>query len=118
MAEDEVPICHVPQRREYVAAQTSDLARQEHDGVRERDHEHQVERGKQPPRSPQPEGLYIDVPQPTPLREQQRRDEVAADDEEDLDAQEPSRDPGQPAVVEEHGDDGERSQPVETGHVW
>jgi hypothetical protein len=49
------------------------------------------------------------------LRQQQRGDQVTTDDEEDLDAEEAARDLAQFSVVEEHGDDGECAQPVETG---
>jgi hypothetical protein len=52
-----------------------------------------------------------------PLCEQQSGDEVAAEDEEDLDSEEPTRYPRQPGVVEEHGDDRERAQPIETRQI-
>jgi hypothetical protein len=53
----------------------------------------------------------------TPLCQQQRGDEVAADDEEDLDAEESTRHPRQTSMVEEHGDDGERTQTIKAGKV-
>jgi hypothetical protein len=117
VAEHEVPVGHVPQRREHVCPQPRDLAGQEQDGVRKRNDEHQVERGQKPPRSPEPESLQVDRAAGSPLREQQGGDEVSAQHEEDLNPEEPPGYPRDPGVVEEHGDDSERTQPVETGHV-
>jgi hypothetical protein len=117
VAEHEVPVGHVPQRRDNIAAQPRDLARQEHDRVDERDHEQQIHRGEQPAGAPEPEILEVYATPLPPFRQQQRGDEVSADDEEDLDAEEAARDPGQLGMVEEHRDNGERAQPVETGRV-
>jgi hypothetical protein len=51
------------------------------------------------------------------LAHEQHRDQVAADDEEDLDAEEPARDPQHVGVVEQDRDDRDRPQPVEGGEV-
>ena len=67
--------------------------------------------------APDPESLEVYAAVLPPFRQQQRGDEVAADDEEDLDTQETAREPGELGVVEKHRDDRERAQPVETGHV-
>ena len=51
------------------------------------------------------------------LGEQQRRDQVAADREEHVDAEEPARHPGDVGVVQQHGADAERAQAVEARDV-
>ena len=51
------------------------------------------------------------------LADQQQRDQVAADHEEDLDADEPARQPVAVGVVHHHGHDGEGAHPVEAGDV-
>jgi hypothetical protein len=67
----------------------------------------EVQCWEQPAGAPQPEGLEVDAASLAMLRQQQRGDQVTTDDEEDLDAEEATRDPRQFSVVEEHGDDGE-----------
>ncbi len=117
LPEHEVPVRHVPEGGQRVAAQSGHLARQKDDRVGEGDDEQQVERRQEPAGAAQPERLQVDAAPSSPLREQQRGDEVAADHEEDLDPEETAGDPGQISVVKEHGDDRERAQPVEAGPV-
>ncbi len=117
LAEDQVPVGDVPQGRQHVPTQPGHLPWQEHDRVGERDHEDDVEGGQQPPGASHPECLEVYAAPLAPLGEQQRGDEVAADDEEDLDAQESSRKKGGAAMVEEHGDNGQGAQPVQARHV-
>ena len=91
--------------------------------VRDDDREQREQRGQQAPGATQVEQSQRDPAGLPALGEEQRRDEVAADDEEHLDAEEPA---GRPAdlvpadeVVVEH-DDGEhrdRAQAVEPGQV-
>ena len=50
-------------------------------------------------------------------REQQRGDQVAADHEEDVDAEEAARHPADPGVVEEHRQHRDRPQGVDARHV-
>ena len=52
-----------------------------------------------------------------PLDEQQRRDQVAAEDEEEVDAEEAAGQPVDPRVVEEDGRDRDRAQAVEARAV-
>ena len=67
LPDDEVPVGHVPERRERVLAQSCDLAGQEHDGERECDHEQQVQRGEQPAGASHPEAHEVYAALPTPL---------------------------------------------------
>src|SRR5829696_4503199 len=78
LAEDQIPVGHVPEGSEYIAAQSRYITGQG-------DHEQHVERGEEPPRPPQPEGLQVDATPLVPLSEQERGYEIAADNEEDLD---------------------------------
>src|SRR5215213_1843103 len=117
LAEDQIPVGHVPESSEYIAAQSRYLTGQEDYGESQGDHEQHVERGEEPPRAPQPESLQVDATPLAPLREQERGYQVAANNEEDLDPEEAARDPGQLRVVKEYGDDGERAQAVQARTV-
>src|SRR5215213_3600380 len=82
---DQVPVGHVPESSEYIAAQSHYLTGQEDYGESQGDHEQHVERGEEPPHAPQPESLQVDATPLAPLRKQERGYQVAANDEEDLD---------------------------------
>ena len=73
--------------------------------------------GQQPPRAPQPEAAQVDPVSCLPLDEQQRGDEVAAEDEEEVDAEEAARQPVDPRVVEEDCPHRERAQAVQSRAV-
>ena len=73
------------------------------------------QRGQQPARPPHPERAEPDTPPVACLREEQRRDEKAREDEERVDSQEAAREV--PAVEEQDGGDGKAAQPVERGLV-
>ncbi len=74
------------------------------------------------PRAARPEAEQVDPAVVLPLDEQDRRDQVAAEDEEQIDAEEAARQPRiavpvRPCVVEEDADDRKGSEPVEAGAV-
>ena len=78
--------------------------------------EHRVVEREDAQRAPGEEAAQRDVPRLVALAQQQRGDEEAADGEEERHAQvAPADQPlaGLPHVVEHHGEDGERSQPVQ-----
>src|SRR5215216_5738036 len=85
LAEDQIPVGHVPEGSKYIAAQSRYLTGQEDHGEGQGDHEQHVERGEEPPRASQPEGLQVDATPLAPLREQERGYEVATYNEEDFD---------------------------------
>ncbi len=68
------------------------------------------ERGEEPSRAARPETEQVDAAVVLPLDEQDRRDQVAAEDEEEIDAEEAAGQPRasvgvRPRVVEEDADD-------------
>src|SRR5262249_45832995 len=81
-----------------------------------RDHEEQrEERGEEPARATHPEGLEIDARRGRPLGQEQRRDEVAGEDEEEIDAEVAAAEVA--VVKQEHADDREATQAVEGREV-
>jgi hypothetical protein len=84
----------------------------------ERDRAEYEEEGRQQAAgAPAPEVQQVDAPGRLPLREQQARDQEAAEDEERVDAQVPAARPRDVTVVEKDGRDCSGTQPVERGHV-
>ena len=118
LAVDDVPpVGDVEQGGDGVAAQAVEGVG--HAQYRPRAHrdQHHVQRGQKPSAPAQPELPAVDSAGSTPLLDHERRDEVAADDEEDVDPEEPSGDPGELEVEQHHGGDGERPHAVESGPV-
>src|SRR5439155_16264516 len=68
-------------------------------------------------RPPDPERLEVDSPGAVPLRKQEAGDQVAADREEDLDAQEAARQPVEPGVIDQHSKYGDGAKSIEAGQV-
>ena len=68
---------------------------------------------QQSPGATQPELGEVGVAGAVPLVEQERCDEEAGHDEEDLDAEEPAVHPREPGVIEDHGDHRQGPQTVE-----
>ena len=88
------PVARVSDRREQPRPQGRQLIRLEHgDRCRDR-HEHDRQAGQEPPGSADPESAQIDSAAPIPRRGEQVGDQVSADDEEDIHAQEASGQPG------------------------
>ena len=77
----------------------------------------EVQRRQQAPRPSHPERDEVDRAGLLALGHQQQRDQVAADDEEHLDAEEPAAEPPVVGVVDDHRDDRERAHAVEPGQV-
>ena len=116
--EDEVPVGHVAKAGDGVAAQRGDLLRQEDDRVEERAADECEEGGQKPASAPAPEGDQVDAAvAAAALGQQQRGDEVAADDEEDVDADESAAEQADLSVVEENGSDGECAQAIDRRNV-
>ena len=81
------------------------------------DDQHQEERRQQAPGSPVPEGHQVDRTGSGVLAQQQAGDEVARQDEEDVDAEEPAADPAVAKVIGDDGQDRDRSDAVESGAI-
>ena len=65
----------------------------------------------------QPEGLEINAVVPLPLGDEERGDEVAADDEEHLDAQEAAGQPAHVGMVGDDSEDGHGAQTIEARKI-
>ena len=114
---DEVPVGRVRDGRERVSAQPCELLGHDQHGERERHRKEEEERRQQPARPTDPEPDRIDPPRRPMLRQQEGRDQVAADDEEDLDAEEPAGESAETGVVDDDGEDGDGTEPIETAKV-
>src|SRR5262249_8892068 len=73
-------------------------------GEHDRDRDQHRHRRQEAPRPPQPEAAELDVAAALELAQQQRGDQVAADHEEDVDAEEAARHPAEPGAVAEDGE--------------
>ncbi len=118
VAEDEVPVGDVGERGDRVAAQLVDAVGLDDRGGDHRHRDQHPDRRQQPPRPPQPEAPQPHVPAAAELAQQQRGDQVAADHEEDVDAEEAARHPADGGVVEEHREHRQRPQGVDPREVW
>ena len=117
LVEDQVPVLDVEDRGDRLAPKLRDRVGEEEQGV-EGDHPHHQEEGRQePPRTAEVEPPEPDVVVLAPVAEEQAGDQVAADHEEDVNAEEAAGHPLHVAVIEEHGNDRERPQPIERGYV-
>jgi hypothetical protein len=114
--EDEAPVRDVEDRGESVTAQV-DLALAGGERDREARPDHHEQSRKEPPCPSRPERPESDPTRGIELGEQQRGDQVAADHEEQVDAEEPARKQRDPGVVDEDGSDRERPKPVDTPEV-
>ncbi len=116
--EDEVPVGHIGETGERIAAQRGDFGRQEDDGVQKRAGDEREERRKQSARAPAPEGEHVDAARAAAaLGKQQRSDEVAADHEENIDAEEASPEQADISVVDEDGGHREGAQAIDRRNV-
>ena len=104
--DDLVPVRVVEERADGVAARLGEVAaRAKIDDEDERREHDDDERGEETSRAAHPEAAQVDPVPRLPLDEQQRRDQVAAEDEEEVDAEEAARQPVDPrSVVEEDAD--------------
>ena len=115
--EDLIPVADVEDAAEEVAAGTALRCAIEQGHVHGHRTHHRQDGRQQPAESTQPELCEIDPTGTFVFTDQQQRDQVAADDEEDLDAEEPSAQPGVIGVVEHHGNDGESAHAIQPWQV-
>ena len=114
---DQVPVRDVGERRRDVVPEAGGLVRGEEQAVAGYGEEQQEERRQQPACPAQPEAPQGDAAPAGSFRQQRPRDDVPADDEEDLDAEEAAgRDP-EGGVEEHHRDHGQRAHAVEARQV-
>jgi len=117
VGEDEVPVGEVEERGQRVATELVDPVRLDDRGEHHRQRDQDPDRRQQPPRPAQPEAAEPQVAVAAELAQQQRGDQVAADHEEDVDAEEAAGHPVEAGVVEEDGEHGERPQGVDARQV-
>ena len=111
--DDVPPVGDVEEGGDDVAAEAVEGVGHEQHGPRGDDEEHEVQRRQQAPPPPQPELAPVDAAGAFPLLGHERRDQVAAHDEEDVHAEEAARDPGEPEVEEHHGRHGDGADAVQ-----
>ena len=114
---DLIPVRHVAGPGEHVTAQLTELVAFEQRGEHGEQPHHHEQRRQEAAGPAQPERLEVDASGPLVLPDQQQRDQVAADDEEHLDADEPARQPVAVGVVHHHRDDRQRPHAVEPRQV-
>ena len=116
-APDLEPVADVEDRREHIAAQLAERIAQEQCAIDGDPDERQIQRREQAPQAPAPEPAQRDQPSALVFRDEQQRDQVAADDEEDLDAEKATAEPLVVGVPHHHRDDSERAHAVEAGQI-
>ena len=114
---DEVPVGRVRQRRQDLRPQLGRVVTEEehHDDAGAGQQE--VERGQEPAGPAGVEAAHTDGARTVVLLQEEHGDQVAADDEEDVDAEEATGQPGHVRVVQQDGHDRERPQAVEARQV-
>ena len=112
MVEDQVPVLHVRERGDHLTAELVDRVGEEQQRVQRHRGQHREQRGEQAAGAAEPESAEIDVAVLAPVGEEQGRDQVAADHEEHVDAEEPPGDPVLVAVVQQDRDHRERAEAV------
>lgn len=116
MLEDQLPVADVERGGDRGVPELRRLGGAEDRHPGDDDDEHQEEGGEQAPRPAQPE---VDQPHVAAghVGEQDVCDQVAAEGEEDPHAEQPARSPPEFQVIRDDGEHGDRSQPIEAGHV-
>ena len=113
---DEMPVRHVPERRQGVAEEVGGAQRLGEEGGRgTHDGEHQEECRQEPAGPAPPERPQGDAPAALPFGQQERRDEVPGQNEEEIDAEVPADRPRRRSVEQDHTGDGERPDAVQGG---
>ena len=106
------PVRDVRERGERVDADPMQLARlRENRGVDPHEREHEEERGQEAAGPPSPERYEMHRPRGPGFDQQQRRDQVARENEEQVDAEVAAR--HAVGVKEQHGDHGDPADTVE-----
>ena len=126
MGENQVPVVHVEQGGDGIAPQPGEIdeavgAGAAEEGVadqveRERGHDEE-ERRQQPPGPASPEGGQVDAARADPLLQQERGDQEAGEDEEQVDPEVATLGPPELEVVRHHADDRHAAQAVQGGEV-
>jgi len=117
LSDQEIPVRDIDERCGDVLAQPGDLGR-EHDQRKEQDAgKEQPERRQEAARAPEPEPSQVQAAGGCELGQQEAGDQVPADHEEDVDAQESTRQDVGTEVVGEHRQDGQGAQAIEAGQV-
>ena len=115
--QDLVPVARVGGRGQQRQAERGLLGGLD-DGRRGSDHhQHHSQRWQQAPGPPGPEVRQVQAAGAVPPGHQQIGDQEPAEHEEDVDAEEPAGQPGSPFVEADHGEDGQRPDPVEAGRT-
>ncbi len=114
---DLVPVGHVEEARDHVAAQRSQCLVLENGRPDGDEEHHREQRREEAPRSAKPEVAQRDPVGPLALGDQQQRDQVPRDHEEHLDTEESAGQPVAVGVVHHHRHDSERPHPVESRKI-
>ncbi len=117
LADDQEPVRDVGPGRQRIGAETGHVVGQDDDRERDHGHDQRADRREEPPGPAPPEVSDVESACPGVLAQQEARDQVAADHEEQVDAEESARQQVRIQVVGEHGDDRERTQSIEPGQV-
>ena len=113
-AEGERPVLEVEGAREDLPERVHQAGQRQDEQRRDGgEHEHGDGCRQQPAHALRPEGRQPDPPRPLQFAGQLAGDEVAGDDEEDVDADVAAGEAPRPEVVEHHEDDGNRPQPLD-----
>ena len=114
---DLVPVGHVEEPGQHVAAQCTERLVLEDRRPHGDEQHHREQRREQTLGAPEPEVTQRDLVRALAFGDQQQRDQVAGDHEEHLDAEEPAREPVAVGVIHHHRHDGERAHPVESRQI-
>ena len=102
-------------RRDVLGHRREAHRRQDHGGRHEGDGEHQERGGQDPPRASRVERGEREAIRGSELAQEQARDQVAGDDEEDVDADVAARELGNPGVEQHDEDDRDRPKSSRSG---
>jgi hypothetical protein len=117
-AVDHAPVGHVSEGAERVPAQQPDFDRGEQPAEHDHDgDEHGQQSGQQPAGPAGPEGAEPDAPATDALDQEQRRDQVAGEHEERVNAEEPTRQPADAAVEEQYPGDCQGAHTIQSRPV-
>ena len=117
VADDQVPVGDVSDSGEHFAEVGEQLVAEHGDGVEGGDGKHERERGQEAAGTAGPEGAEVHAVAALALADQQGGDQEAADDEEDINAEEAAGEPGFVGVEDDDGEHGEGADAVERGQV-
>ena len=118
LGEDEPPVRHVADGRQRVVAYPTHVRLAgEEQGVEAHAHQHEEKGRQQAPRPAGPEATEADGTGAAPFDEQQGRDQITAQHEEDVDAEETTARPGLSGVERDDRQHRDAADAVESGDV-